>query len=117
MSLFVTDSLRHCSHCANCSRDGVGPNQACTLYGATSGQTRITGSAYISSGYGLESADIWRRNFLVLLGWFFVFQLTQALAIEYWPVSVYSFFRSLMLTRPLAKLWGRLSHHLCQRER
>ncbi|OSX66986.1 hypothetical protein POSPLADRAFT_1072131 [Postia placenta MAD-698-R-SB12] len=65
--------------------DGVGPNQICTLYGASAGQNSVAGRAYIDSGYGIDTDDLWRRNFLVLLGFFFLFQLTQVLLVEYYP--------------------------------
>ncbi|PCH34093.1 hypothetical protein WOLCODRAFT_87269 [Wolfiporia cocos MD-104 SS10] len=65
--------------------DSLGPNQACTLYGATSGQSIIPGRTYIDVGYDLNIKDLWRRNFLVLLGFFFLFQLTQVLLAEYFP--------------------------------
>lgn len=39
-------------------------------------------------GYNLNAADLWRRNFLVIVGWVLLFQVTQILAIEYWPVSI-----------------------------
>ena len=68
--------------------DGVGPNQICTLYGANPGQSDVSGHAYLDVGYQLNTADIWRRNFLVLLGFFFLFQLTQVLLVEFYPVSV-----------------------------
>lgn len=67
--------------------DGFGPNQACTLVGSEPGSDLISGSQYISIGYGLNTADIWRRNFLVLLGFFFVFMLSQIVVIEFFPVS------------------------------
>ena len=69
--------------------DGVGPNQICTLYGANPGQSDVSGHAYLDVGYQLNTADIWRRNFLVLLGFFFLFQLTQVLLVEFYPVSTW----------------------------
>lgn len=68
-------------------RDTVGPNQVCTLFGSTSGDTHVTGSAYLSAGYALNVSDLWKRNFLVLVGFFLLFQITQVLLIEYYPVS------------------------------
>ncbi|KAJ3512950.1 hypothetical protein NLJ89_g3230 [Agrocybe chaxingu] len=56
---------------------GLGPNQACTLFGAQGGSDIINGAAYLSVGYGLDVKDLWRRNFPVLFGFFIVFQLTQ----------------------------------------
>ena len=69
------------------SRTGLGLNQACTLFGGSSGSSVIRGSSYVDVGYGIKTADIWRRNFLVLLGFLLFFQLTQFIAIEFFPVS------------------------------
>ncbi|KAG5643545.1 hypothetical protein DXG03_000686 [Asterophora parasitica] len=63
----------------------LGPNQACTLFGSKSGSALIAGRDYLSAGYGLNVADLWRRNFLVLLGFLLAFQLTQILALEFYP--------------------------------
>ncbi|KAF4573417.1 hypothetical protein EYR36_007932 [Pleurotus pulmonarius] len=70
--------------------DGFGPNQACTLVGSEPGSDLISGSQYISIGYGLNAADIWRRNFLVLLGFFLVFMLSQIVVIEFFPRHTFS---------------------------
>ena len=63
----------------------VGPNQICTLYGAVPGQQTVRGRDYVDIGYGLNVSDLWRRNFLVLLGFVFLFQLTQVLLMEFFP--------------------------------
>jgi len=68
-------------------RNDLGPNQACTVYGATPGETVIAGSTYIKAAYDLDPADLWRRSFLVLVGFFFLFQITQIVVLEYFPVS------------------------------
>ncbi|KAJ3718555.1 ABC-2 type transporter-domain-containing protein [Lentinula raphanica] len=68
--------------------DGLGPNQVCTLFGASSGSTSVTGHQYIFAGYGLNTTDLWRRCFLVLIGMFFFFQLTQVIALEFFPQYV-----------------------------
>jgi len=68
-------------------RPGLGPNQACTLFGAQRGSNVISGSAYISAGFALDTGDLWRRNFPVLIGFFILFQVTQILALEFYPVS------------------------------
>lgn len=68
------------------SSDGLGPNQACTLAGAQGGSDIITGESYIAAGYALNPADLWKRNFLVGIGFFIVFLSTQLLVIEYFPV-------------------------------
>lgn len=65
--------------------DGLGPNQACTLYGATGGEDIISGRAYIRGGYDISPSDLWRRNLLVLIGFLLLFQFTQLLALEYFP--------------------------------
>ena len=67
-------------------RNTVGPNQACTLFGSSSGSNIIPGRDYLRVGYGLHIADLWRRNFLVLLGMFILFQITQLICIEFYPV-------------------------------
>ena len=67
----------------------VGPNQACTLYGATPGQDTVDGAAYVAAGYSLNVHDLWRRNFIVLVGWFLFYQLAQVLLIEYLNVSYF----------------------------
>ncbi|KAG5635015.1 hypothetical protein H0H81_012718, partial [Sphagnurus paluster] len=64
---------------------GVGPNQACTLFGSTSGSDIISGRDYLKAGYHIDTADIWRRNFLVLVAFLIVFQVTQIIALEFFP--------------------------------
>lgn len=91
----VATSIRMCPICSYCKpvltgrihSDGVGPNQICTLYGANPGQSDVSGHAYLEVGYQLNTHDIWRRNFLVLLGFFLLFQVTQVLLLEFYPVS------------------------------
>lgn len=63
----------------------VGPNQICTLYGAIPGQATVRGSNYVDVGYGLNVSDLWRRNFIVLVGFCLLFQLTQVLLMEFFP--------------------------------
>jgi len=65
----------------------VGPNQACTLFGATPGLDTVDGASYIAAGYSLNVHDLWRRNFVVLVGWFLFYQIAQVLLIEYLNVS------------------------------
>lgn len=85
--------------------DTLGPNQACTVSGSTPGSDIITGDAYMEAAFGIYHADLWRRCFLVLLGAVLLFQLTQILVLEYFPV------RDLAVVRPnansLLKLWNR----------
>ena len=38
--------------------DVIGPNQACTLYGATPGQNTVNGAAYAAAGYTLNVHDL-----------------------------------------------------------
>ena len=67
--------------------DTLGPNQVCTLFGARPGSIIVPGSDYVSAGFTLNTKDLWRRNFLVLLGWFILFIFTQLLVIEYLQVG------------------------------
>ena len=66
----------------------VGPNQACTLYGAAPGSSIVSGAEYIKTGYGLDVNDLWRRNFIVLAGWLLFFIVAQVFVIEYLQVSI-----------------------------
>ena len=65
----------------------LGPNQACTLYGAAPGLDAVDGASYISAGFSMNVHDLWRRNFIVLFGWFLFYQIAQVLLIEYLNVS------------------------------
>ncbi|KAI0804598.1 ABC-2 type transporter-domain-containing protein [Irpex lacteus] len=65
--------------------DALGPNQACTLSGSEPGSPTVTGAAYLKAGYSLNVADQWRRNLVILVGFFIAFQVTQVLLIEYFP--------------------------------
>ncbi|KDQ63067.1 hypothetical protein JAAARDRAFT_119769 [Jaapia argillacea MUCL 33604] len=65
--------------------NGLGANQVCTLFGSTGGRDQIPGRSYLDIGYGMMVTDIWRRNLLVLIGFLIFFQVTQILALEYWP--------------------------------
>ncbi|KAF8215759.1 pleiotropic drug resistance ABC transporter [Mycena galopus ATCC 62051] len=55
----------------------LGPNQACTLFGSGAGNSVVSGESYISAAFGLNSDNLWRLNFLVLIGFMLLFQLTQ----------------------------------------
>jgi hypothetical protein len=66
----------------------LGPNQVCTLFGASSGSTTVSGRDYIKVGYHLNVDDLWRRNFIVLVGFLILFSLTQAFVIELVPVRI-----------------------------
>jgi ATP-binding cassette, subfamily G (WHITE), member 2, SNQ2 len=65
---------------------GIGPNQICTAFGATAGSIIVRGRDYLKVSFGIDAADIWRRNFLVLCGWLVFFQITQLVAIEFFQV-------------------------------
>ncbi|KAI0269180.1 ABC-2 type transporter-domain-containing protein [Gloeopeniophorella convolvens] len=65
----------------------LGPNQVCTLFGAAPGSDVISGRSYLLTTYDMDSHDIWRRNFLVLLGWILFYQLTQVIALDFFPQS------------------------------
>jgi CDR ABC transporter len=70
-------------------RAELGPNQACTLFGSQGNVT--SGAAYLSAGYGIDVKDLWRRDFLVLIGFFILFQLTQIFILEFFPVCSFRF--------------------------
>jgi len=67
----------------------VDQNQACALYGATPGLNTVGGASYIAAGYSLNVHDLWRRNILVLIGWFLFYQIAQVILIEYLNVSLF----------------------------
>jgi ATP-binding cassette subfamily G (WHITE) protein 2 (SNQ2) len=71
----------------SCSAD-LGPNQVCTLFGASPGSATVSGRDYIKAGYGLDADDLWRRNFIVLVGFLVFFSITQTVVIEIFPVSI-----------------------------
>ncbi|ELU38947.1 ABC transporter, putative [Rhizoctonia solani AG-1 IA] len=48
----------------------LGPNQVCTLLGASPGQSQVSGDAYIAAGFEYQKAHIWRNLGIVLLYWF-----------------------------------------------
>jgi len=72
------------------SRNGLGPFQVCTLFGSESGSDIISGRNYLAVGYGLNPDDLWRRNFPLLIAFLIIFQLTQIIALEYFPVCPFS---------------------------
>ncbi|KAG5652201.1 hypothetical protein H0H81_005936 [Sphagnurus paluster] len=65
--------------------DDLGPNQACTLFGSKIGSNIISGRDYLLAGYDINTSNLWRRSFLVLVGFLLAFQLTQMIALEYFP--------------------------------
>ena len=73
------------SYAPHLLRERLGPNQACTLFGASPGDYIIKGRSYIATAYKLNADDLWRRNFVVLLGFFIFFQLLQMFIIELYP--------------------------------
>jgi len=82
----------------------VGPNQACTLYGATPGLDTVDGASYVAAGYTLNVHDLWRRNFIVLVGWFLFYQLAQVILIEYLNVSPLGISSVSMKLTPLVRV-------------
>ncbi|KAG8747761.1 hypothetical protein FRC11_012255, partial [Ceratobasidium sp. 423] len=59
----------------------LGPNQVCTLIGATPGQSQVSGDAYMGAGYEYQKAHIWRNFGIVVLYWF-GFIILQIFAME-----------------------------------
>jgi len=82
----------------------VGANQACTLYGATPGLDTVDGAAYVAAGYSLNVHDLWRRNFIVLVGWFLFYQIAQVVLIEYLNVSPLGILTVLMDLMPFVRV-------------
>ena len=66
----------------------MGPNQVCTLLGATPGFNTTSGHSYLLAAYDMDDRDIWRRNFVVLLGWMLLYQGIQILVLDFLPVGV-----------------------------
>jgi hypothetical protein len=48
----------------------------------------VSGKDYIKAGYDLNTDDLWRRNFIVLIAFFVFFWFTQTVVIEIFPVSI-----------------------------
>jgi len=65
----------------------LGDNQTCAFFGSKPGNTFVQGDEYLKAAFNIDSRDLWRRNFLVLLGMFLFFQVAQALALEKTSVS------------------------------
>ncbi|CAE6423760.1 unnamed protein product [Rhizoctonia solani] len=59
----------------------LGPNQACTLAGASPGQPLVDGDAYIWAGYQYRKDQIW-RNFGILVLFWVGFVVLQIIAME-----------------------------------
>ncbi|CAE6385299.1 unnamed protein product [Rhizoctonia solani] len=59
----------------------LGPNQACTLLGASSGESLVDGEAYIWASYEYRKNQIW-RNFGILVLFWVGFVVLQILAME-----------------------------------
>lgn len=78
----------------------------------------ISGTTYISAGYGIDVKDLWRRNLLVLIGFFIFFQLTQIFILEFHPVSSFrsSILATLNMTTSAIRI-GSLDQHLCKRNK
>lgn len=60
---------------------GLGPNQVCTLPGATPGNPVVPGADYIFAGYEYRTSEIW-RNFGISLLFFAAFLFLQGLCLE-----------------------------------
>ena len=46
-----------------------------------------SGRSYLLTAYDMDDRDIWRRNFVALLGWMLFYQVTQILILDILPVS------------------------------
>jgi ATP-binding cassette, subfamily G (WHITE), member 2, SNQ2 len=81
--------------------DELGPNQVCTLFGARTGSPIVFGKDYIKVGYDLNTDDLWRRDFAVLVAFFIFFWITQTVVIEIFPVSIVNVTIELLLIMSL----------------
>ncbi|KAF8602772.1 hypothetical protein BDV93DRAFT_533391 [Ceratobasidium sp. AG-I] len=59
----------------------LGPNQVCTLFGASPGQSLVSGDAYMGAGYEYKKSELWRNLGIVILYWF-AFVALQIVAME-----------------------------------
>ncbi|KAH9027669.1 ABC-2 type transporter-domain-containing protein [Lactarius hengduanensis] len=66
----------------------LGPNQICTLFGAQPGSRIVTGKDYVQAGYNLNTDDLWRRNFVVLVAFLIFYWFAQVVVIEWYPQLV-----------------------------
>ena len=73
-----------------CNRNSLGPNQVCTLFGAQAGSDVVIGDNYLEARYGITAADIWRRNFVMIVGFLIFFLFTQVVAIEFFSVRLFN---------------------------
>jgi hypothetical protein len=95
------------THCPNSLRSHIthsvdlGPNQICTLFGANSGSSVVSGKDYIKAGYDLNTDDLWRRNVLALVAFLLFFWFMQTVIIEIWPVSFIGFLFEISLIMSL----------------
>ncbi|KAG8718374.1 hypothetical protein FRC09_012757 [Ceratobasidium sp. 395] len=59
----------------------LGPNQACTLLGASPGEPQVSGNAYMAAGFEYQKNQIW-RNFGILVLYWVAFIALQIIAME-----------------------------------
>ena len=59
-------------------------------------------ASYVATGYSLNVHDLWRRNFIILVGWFLFYQIAQVIPIEYLNMSLSR--TSSVLTEPIPLL-------------
>ena len=68
-------------------REHLGPNQVCTLFGSKGGSAFILGKDYIAAAYAFDHNTVWRRCFLVLFPLTIALQISQIIALEFFPVG------------------------------
>ncbi|KAG8704963.1 hypothetical protein FRC08_001922 [Ceratobasidium sp. 394] len=59
----------------------LGPNQVCTLLGASPGQSMVSGDAYIGASFQYKQSELWRNLGIVILYWV-AFIILQVMAME-----------------------------------
>ncbi|BGP12093.1 hypothetical protein JCM10213_005199 [Rhodosporidiobolus nylandii] len=60
----------------------LGPNQVCTVAGATGGSNLIAGTEYLRAAYGYEVGDQW-RNFGILVAMWIALSIIQSICAEF----------------------------------
>jgi hypothetical protein len=76
------------------------------VFGAQPGETIIKGSDYLDAAFGLKVDDLWKKNFSVSAAMFIIFQITQALAMEFVHVCLLSSVQRATIT-DISPVWKR----------
>ncbi|KAI7867468.1 ABC-2 type transporter-domain-containing protein [Mucor mucedo] len=61
--------------------------KVCTMAGGNPGENFVTGDSYLKKTFQWNTADLWAPDFVAVVGFFILFTLITALAMEYSDVS------------------------------